>query len=74
MNKLIYIIGSGRSGTTLLDILLGNAKDSFSAGELNRFTTRNGIPPKRDESSLENKFWRNVREKLPKSYFDRIDS
>jgi hypothetical protein len=43
-NKVIYIIGSGRSGTTLLDILLGNADDIFSAGELNRYTERNGVP------------------------------
>ena len=43
-NKVIYIIGSGRSGTTLLDILVGNADNIFSAGELNRYTERNGIP------------------------------
>jgi hypothetical protein len=43
-NRVIYIIGSGRSGTTLLDIILGNSTDIFSAGELNRYTERNGIP------------------------------
>ncbi len=33
--KIIYICGSGRSGSTLLDIILGNQKESVSVGELN---------------------------------------
>lgn len=61
--KIIYIIGAGRSGTTLLDIILGNAPDLFSAGELNRFTKRNGIPhDTRDEHV--SYFWQQVREEL----------
>ena len=32
--KVIYIAGAGRSGTTLLDILIGERKGYFSAGEL----------------------------------------
>ena len=53
-SNIIYIIGSGRSGTTLLDILLGNGNNIFSAGELNRFTKRNGIPhDARDDEVLQ---------------------
>ncbi len=42
--KIIYIIGAGRSGTTLLDIILGNEDSFFSSGELNRYLKREGIP------------------------------
>ncbi|MBS1746339.1 MAG: sulfotransferase [Bacteroidetes bacterium] len=60
MNKqVIYIIGSGRSGTTLLDIILGNAAGVFSAGELNRFTERNGTPTDTNNIELMN-FWEKV--------------
>lgn len=33
--KIIYICGSGRSGSTVLDIILSNQEDSFGVGELN---------------------------------------
>lgn len=33
--KIIYICGSGRSGSTLLDIILSNQEDSVGVGELN---------------------------------------
>lgn len=32
--KILYIAGAGRSGTTLLDIVIGNQAESFSIGEL----------------------------------------
>ena len=35
--KVIYIMGCGRSGTTILDILLGNHSGFFSVGEINNF-------------------------------------
>ena len=34
MCELIYIVGSGRSGSTLLEIILGSQEDVFSCGEL----------------------------------------
>lgn len=40
--KIIYIAGAGRSGSTLLDISLGNMDDCFSLGELIYFV-ENGI-------------------------------
>ncbi|WP_127846056.1 sulfotransferase [Psychroflexus aestuariivivens] len=54
---LIYIIGAGRSGTTLLDIMLGNNSNSLSLGEINRFFLREGKPPKREKSSKVSTFW-----------------
>jgi hypothetical protein len=33
--KLLYIAGAGRSGSTMLDIILGNHPDVVSAGEVN---------------------------------------
>jgi len=40
--SIIYISGEGHSGSTLLDIVLGSQKNSFSAGEL-RFLQEKGI-------------------------------
>jgi len=34
MSKVIYIMGEGRSGSTILDLLLGNHSRIFGAGEL----------------------------------------
>ena len=34
MATVINIFGSGRSGTTMLDVMLGNAPDAFSCGEV----------------------------------------
>ena len=61
--KIIYILGSGRSGTTLLDILLGNEPSFFSAGELNRIPKLDFHPhDPRDELVL--KFWEEVKKML----------
>ena len=58
--KIIYILGAGRSGTTLLDIILGNEPQFFSAGELNRIPKRNFSPHlPRDENVY--KFWNHVK-------------
>lgn len=57
---LIYIIGAGRSGTTFLDIVLGNNKNTISLGEINRFFKRNGIPPKRDVESDVYLLWEKI--------------
>lgn len=63
MTKLIYILGAGRSGTTLLDIVLGNQDSLCSCGELNRFPKRNGIPPLITNENKLN-FWENYRNQL----------
>lgn len=61
---LIYIIGAGRSGTTVFDIVLGNSNNTISLGEINRFFKRNGIPPKRNKHSKVFAFWNNIRLKI----------
>ena len=58
---LIYIIGAGRSGTTLFDIVLGNNSQSISLGEVNRFFKRNGIPPKRERNSDVYLLWEKIK-------------
>ena len=43
--QILYVMGAGRSGTTIADIILGNQRGFFSCGELNRFPVRQGVPP-----------------------------
>ncbi|UZS00188.1 sulfotransferase [Chondrinema litorale] len=62
--KIIYIIGTGRSGTTLLEILLGNANNIFNAGELNRYPKRKGIPPQHAIDAPTYQFWNKVGQSL----------
>lgn len=62
--KLVYVIGTGRSGTTLLDIILGNNEGAISCGELNRYLMYEGAL-----SPLENKpethvFWESFKKAL----------
>ena len=43
--QILYVMGAGRSGTTIADIILGNQRGFFSCGELNRFPVRQGVSP-----------------------------
>lgn len=61
---LIYIIGAGRSGTTILDIVLGNNNDAISLGEINRFYKRNGITPQRDKDNKVYLFWKKIKDEF----------
>lgn len=65
---IIYIIGSGRSGTTLLDVILGNADDIFSAGELNRYPDENGIQTGLQNQPERTVFWRGFAEEFQEKY------
>ena len=67
--KLIYILGAGRSGTTILDIVLGNVPNAISLGEINRFFKRKGLAPKRDPSTEVGQYWERVR-----NSFERLQS
>lgn len=68
--KIVYILGAGRSGTTLMDIILGNSDNIFSAGELNRFAERSGKPhDPRDENV--SRYWEEIHLKL-QNYFPLI--
>jgi hypothetical protein len=64
MKKIIYIMGAGRSGTTLLDTILGNNPDIFSAGELNRFPKYHGLPLLVGAASPTAVFWNEFKAKL----------
>jgi len=57
--RVIYVMGAGRSGSTVLGTALGNCENVFFAGELNEWLTRAGIPALRDEQRL--RFWQSVR-------------
>ncbi|MEZ4774407.1 MAG: sulfotransferase [Bacteroidia bacterium] len=66
--KIIYIIGAGRSGTTLLDVALGNAGDVFSCGELNRYPVREGIPTGFQHAPERLVFWSSFTEEFQKNH------
>lgn len=61
--KVIYVMGSGRSGSTILGVTLGNCEGMFYAGELDTWLERSGTPIL---GGLERtRFWRAVREQVP---------
>ncbi|MCU7850753.1 MAG: sulfotransferase [Candidatus Thiodiazotropha sp. (ex Monitilora ramsayi)] len=75
MRNLVYITGSGRSGSTLLDMLLSTHPDVAALGEVHRFSInlRNEDTPFRctcGETLLNCKFWRAVLDKLVKDGID----
>lgn len=62
--KVVYVAGNGHSGSTLLDIMLGNGEHCFSVGELS-FIVRRGLD--QEYCSCESKiaecdFWSKVFE------------
>jgi len=71
-------MGAGRSGTTLLAILLGNSNGFVSCGELNRFPRHRGEPPLVEPESPRGRFWKQVRERLrdrtTRLDFDRLSA
>jgi hypothetical protein len=56
---VIYVMGAGRSGSTVLGTALGNCESVFFAGELNEWLTRAGKPALEDEPRV--RFWQSVR-------------
>ena len=59
--KVLYVMGAGRSGSTILGVALGNCEHVFFAGELDRWFARAGIP--RDGPERE-RFWGMVRDDI----------
>ncbi len=59
--KVIYVMGAGRSGSTVLGVALGNSDGVFFAGELDRWLVRGGRPSVRREQAQ--RFWREVLER-----------
>jgi hypothetical protein len=60
--KVLYVIGAGRSGSTILGIALGNCEGVFYAGELDKWLRRSGTPPLGGEER--ERFWERVREQI----------
>jgi Sulfotransferase family len=56
---VVYVMGAGRSGSTILGVALGNCAGTFFAGELNRWLPRSGIP--RREEPARRRFWEQVQ-------------
>jgi hypothetical protein len=60
--KVVYVLGAGHSGSTILGLTLGNCSGIFFAGELARWLRYDGKPPVPGERRAS--FWREVRETL----------
>jgi Sulfotransferase family len=57
--KVLYVMGAGRSGSTILGVALGNCENVFFAGELDRWLARSGVPR---DGSERTRFWGRVSE------------
>lgn len=60
--KVLYVMGAGRSGSTILGICLGNCEGFFYAGELDKWLPREGRPA--GELEQRHELWRRVRERV----------
>ncbi len=57
--KVLYVMGAGRSGSTILGVALGNCEGVFYAGELDHWLVRDGKPsPRRAPLRA---FWEGIR-------------
>lgn len=67
---VVYLMGAGRSGSTLLGIALGNLPDVFYGGELFAWNHFGGEPITEDEELRS--FWGSVKEGVPQTthHFD----
>ena len=61
--KVVYLMGSGHSGSTILGVTLGNCRGYFYAGELDNWLVRKGAPLL--SGAERTRFWREVREGVP---------
>jgi sulfotransferase family protein len=60
--KVVYVMGAGHSGSTILGVTLGNCGDVFYAGELAEWTLRSGVP--KLGGSERTRFWSTVSESV----------
>jgi hypothetical protein len=59
--KVVYVVGAGRSGSTIIGVALGNCTDVFFAGELHLWLGRGGRSPIRGANRNERaEFWARV--------------
>lgn len=63
--QVVYVMGAGHSGSTILGAALGNCGDAFYAGEVEEWLARSGEPglggPERAE------FWRRVGDRVDRA-------
>lgn len=78
--KVLYIMGAGRSGSTILGVTLGNCDGCFYAGELDKWLLMSGIsmherdrPTPTSGESVDRRLWSRVREnvEVPPELFGR---
>jgi hypothetical protein len=60
--KVLYVMGAGRSGSTILGVALGNCEGVFFAGELDKWLQRRGRPKLAGEE--QERFWAQVLERV----------
>jgi hypothetical protein len=60
--KVVYVMGTGRSGSTVLGLALGNCEGIVCGGELHLWLARGGRSPLRGEERT--RFWAQVREQV----------
>lgn len=60
--KVIYVMGAGRSGSTILGVALGNCASVFYAGELEAWLRKSGVP--NFSGTKREQFWETVRESV----------
>lgn len=58
---VLYVMGAGRSGSTILGVALGNCESVFFAGELDRWFARAGVPRDGERRA---RFWEQVRARV----------
>ncbi len=59
---VIYVMGAGRSGSTILGVALGNCEGVLFAGELDKWFAREGVP-RREQPALR-AFWAQVLDRI----------
>jgi hypothetical protein len=60
--QVLYVMGSGHSGSTILGLTLGNCDGLFYAGELDNWLTRSGVSV--IGGTERTRFWSTVRERV----------
>jgi hypothetical protein len=60
--KVVYVMGAGRSGSTILGVALGNCTSVFYAGELDKWLLRSGRPKLQDPERTQ--FWETVAKQV----------
>lgn len=61
--QVLYVMGAGRSGSTIFGVTLGNCEGVFYAGELDAWLSRSGEPQL--EGAERERFWAEVRDRVP---------